>query len=415
MHDESRYYFNSEEHDEAKELSDEMYRSFTRFECALSSGDGVRYTRAEFLDHAIYRDQGAQVLSKKDIRNHSEPFDLSRSESPVHWSLKTSGTSGQPLEVIYSSYFQFTNLYQALARTAWIHGWRTRERLATISGVFLTDNSIYQPARYLDPTGIGGELRILPVLEGEFDSTVREIVRVKANVLSTKPNLLRIFMEACSRAQEIPKLQLILTSGAMLPQDLRIKAEKFFRCPVTSSYNTSEIGFVGAECAHQFMHIDISWHQAEVLKANGEISDSGEGELLISSKANDCMPLFRYRTGDEVKLVTGKCTCGLAGARLEELKGRSVPVFDLGKGEKFSPTRWMKFFEHFGEVEEYQVKQIAERSFLVRIELKEGRDLGPQIIQKAADYFNSTLPSVEFIFEKARFQDKHIRFIARDI
>jgi phenylacetate-coenzyme A ligase PaaK-like adenylate-forming protein len=410
------YLENVDEAREAGDFSEALRSSYRDFISAMTAGEPKKLSRENFADHPIYHGLSNDYLTKADLRRSKTPFDLKRSYTPSHWKLTTSGTSGPPLEVTYSSHFYFMNLYQVFARTAWIYGLRNGEEL-NLSTVFLTDNSSYEPTLYRDPAGIGGELRVFPIKSTEplqMQGVLDELSHLVPDVLSTKPNLLGILLETAMRAKTSLKFKLIITSGAVLPAALRKGAEAFFACPVVSSYNTSELGYIGSECKFGNFHLDLSLHKVEVLCQDGAIAQIGQGELLVSSDANDCMPLWRYKTGDRVILANGKCDCGLHGSWISDLQGRSVPLFHVGGNETFSPTRWMKFFECFPEVEEYQVQQMHLCEFLIRIQLRDPAEL-VRLLPRLSAFFKSTLPKGDFQFVSAIFDEKHSRFIAREL
>ena len=46
--------------------------------------------------------------------------------------------------------------------------------------------------------------------------------------------------------------------------------------------------------------------RAEIIKDNGELADTGRGQLVLSDLENDAMPLIRYKLGDIVEITEYK-------------------------------------------------------------------------------------------------------------
>jgi phenylacetate-coenzyme A ligase PaaK-like adenylate-forming protein len=217
---------------------------------------------------------------------------------------------------------------------------------------------------------------------------------LQPEVLSSKPNLFRMLLDRWNGLSPFPSYRprLVVSGGAMLDDALRHSLREALGCPVTSSYAISEAGYIGSECPHGRMHLDLSvHHRFEIVDESGRPATTGE--LVITTLANSCMPLVRYRMGDTVTLAE-ECRCGRPGPILRELHGRSTQIFDLGGGAKLSPTRYMKLFELHPAVLEYQLTQTSERRFRLRVELEPdlGADQRRDALAAVARYITAGMP-----------------------
>src|SRR5690606_15287485 len=97
------------------------------------------------------------------------------------------------------------------------------------------------------------------------------INRTNPEIISSKPNILNIFMENSQRLGLNLKFRpkLIVSSGAMLENSLRSQLESYFETKVKSSYNITELGHIGSECPHNYIHFDSTNIYVEILDEEG--------------------------------------------------------------------------------------------------------------------------------------------------
>ncbi|MEA1072933.1 AMP-binding protein [Sphingomonas sp. LY160] len=98
----------------------------------------------------------------------------------------------------------------------------------------------------------------------------------------------------------------LLSVSMMLSDGLRSALEEWFGCPVLDLYSMNEVGpiavFDPALGAHVLLQ-DRLW--VEVIDEHGRALPDGErGELTVTGGFNFCLPLLRYRTGDQGALAT---------------------------------------------------------------------------------------------------------------
>jgi phenylacetate-CoA ligase len=87
----------------------------------------------------------------------------------------------------------------------------------------------------------------------------------------------------------------------------------------------SELGWMGMECPHGFVHMNTDSFYLEFL-VDGRPAEPGElAELYVTSIGDDISPHLRYRTGDYYTLLDGPCGCGHPYPRVD-FHGRATHV-----------------------------------------------------------------------------------------
>ena len=107
------------------------------------------------------------------------------------------------------------------------------------------------------------------------------------------------------------------TAMALLP-GLRRRLEERFRCPVLDLYSMNEAGPIAVADPETGGHVLLQPRLfVEILDAAGAPLPPGErGEITLTGGFNHCLPLLRYRTGDQAALrLDGPepCLVGLEG------------------------------------------------------------------------------------------------------
>ncbi len=121
----------------------------------------------------------------------------------------------------------------------------------------------------------------------------------------------------------------------------------------------TEIGAYGFECeaAPGGMHVLETEFIAEIVDfATGQpIAGEGCGELVLTNLGRWGSPLIRYRTGDQARVVHGRCACGRWSRRLEGgILGR-VDDMVVVRGNNVFPSALEGIIREFREVVEFSI------------------------------------------------------------
>ncbi len=120
------------------------------------------------------------------------------------------------------------------------------------------------------------------------------------------------------------RLKAVVVSGDTLHPGMRRCIESFFDCRCYDQYGQCEGVCWIMECAQGRMHVAPEFGILEILDESGKPSPPGvPGELVATGLLNSCMPLIRYRTGDEAAWSPDPtCACGQPFPIVERLEGR---------------------------------------------------------------------------------------------
>src|SRR5437867_3612601 len=230
---------------------------------------------------------------------------------------QTSGTTGRPLRVLDTaeSWQWWRDCWRPIYTAA---GLTSRDRIffAFSFGPFVGFWSAFAGAEQLGALCLTG---------GAMSSVERvaAIIATEATVLMCTPTYALRLGEA-ARAEGIDIARSALRGagragepGAWIPATReRIEAE----LGLTSFDDTgaTEVGAHGFSCdARDGVHLNESEFIAEIVDpATGETADEGDGELVMTNLGRWGMPVIRYRTGDRVRGVRGRCACGRTSLKL---------------------------------------------------------------------------------------------------
>lgn len=125
---------------------------------------------------------------------------------------------------------------------------------------------------------------------------------------------------------------LLSTSMTLLPGQ-KARWQAHFGCPVVDVYSMNEAGPIAASVGdapgHRLLQHGL---YVEILDPQGRVLPPGErGEVTLTGGFNFCLPLLRYRTGDQASLrYTAE------GVVLDGLEGRPPVVFRARSGRHFN-------------------------------------------------------------------------------
>lgn len=132
-------------------------------------------------------------------------------------------------------------------------------------------------------------------------------------------------MHLCRKYPELrPKS--VLLSADYVPVPVVPVIRELWQCRVYTHYGLTETCFgCAVQCSETSeQHIRHDSLLIEIIDpvSGSQLGFGREGEIVITTFANEAMPLFRYRTGDISTLINGRCECGSLLPRLGRVKGR---------------------------------------------------------------------------------------------
>ena len=137
---------------------------------------------------------------------------------------------------------------------------------------------------------------------------------------------------------------------------------------IIDEYNSVE-SFIAGNCKSGKMHLNEDVSIFEVLHADGTISNTGAGELIITNLFSYDFPYIRYRNGDIVNISDEMCDCKSGFRVLKSVDGRSACF--IFNGDKRIPhatcTHMIPHSEYRDLVSKFQFIQIRKEEVIVKI------------------------------------------------
>ena len=147
--------------------------------------------------------------------------------------------------------------------------------------------------------------------------------------------------------------------GASIPAT-RAAIEKAYGATCFDHTGMTELGPTGFSCSQRDgIHLIDSEFVFEVLDLEGR--PAGEGELVATNLGRWGMPLFRYRTGDRVKVSRGPCACGSPFMKvIGGIQGRVDDMFTV-RGVNLYPSQVEDIVRRYPEIAEFVIERGRER------------------------------------------------------
>jgi phenylacetate-CoA ligase len=187
--------------------------------------------------------------------------------------------------------------------------------------------------------------------------------------------------------------------GGSIPET-RQRIEAAWGARVFDHTGMTEIGAMTFECGPRpgaGVHVIESEFIAEVIdpktgrSASQDPDGAQSGELVVTNLGRWGSPLIRYRTGDQVRIVRGKCDCGRWYARLEGgILGR-IDDMIIVRGNNVFPPAVEAVLRGFAEVAEFRAT-VTQDGPLAQVTL-EIEPTAEALAQTAAQAVNAAGPS----------------------
>jgi phenylacetate-CoA ligase len=246
---------------------------------------------------------------------------------------RTSGSSGSPLNVYYTSE---DRLYRTLMhlRILFHNGLKYRDRMAHIS-----DSRHATDERY--------SFQKLGFLPKDFiyaaDTAVKQLedlTHINPDVIysySSSMALLAAEIETRGKSPFHPRL--IFTTGELLSVAERERINRAFGVKLRDIYGVVEMGDIAWQCPvgdGYHLNGDSFWTEID---AGGHPASPGEaGHLIITNLHSRAMPFIRYEVGDVLTAAPDNpCPCGCTFPKIQVLQGRADDWLYTAQGRKVSP------------------------------------------------------------------------------
>ena len=320
----------------------------------------------------------------------------------------TSGSSGQPVEVLYNAESRYWRDAIRWRGYGWggyqigmraLHYWGFVPAAAT-SWWARTKIDLDRKVKrdvYIDCTP-RGDAALMEVVEA--------IRRFKPQVIiayaSGAGALARYVNERGLRTWgELP----VLTGAEALLEHDRVEVERAFG-PAFDTYGCREVMLMASECsAHDGLHTSMENMVVEILVCEGgkmRPARPGEtGEIVITDLHNLACPMIRYVNGDlAVARADDRCACGRGLVKIGPIEGRTTETMYDGQGRAVGGLVFNILFSSIGHVaRNFQVVQRPDRSVVFKVVPYRGSALPAREELQLRDHAAHYLPGVPFNIE----------------
>ncbi|HNZ44109.1 MAG TPA: hypothetical protein PKN41_12315 [Bacteroidales bacterium] len=139
-----------------------------------------------------------------------------------------------------------------------------------------------------------------------------------------------------SRIDQSLRPKSVLLAADIAPQVVINSIRETWRCEVYTHYGHTEFGYgCAVDCtSHNGLHLRHADNIFEVINPATllPVLHWQTGEIVITTLANEAMPLIRYRTGQLTHLNNSPCKCGSTLPRFEKIIGRLYDIIILSNG-----------------------------------------------------------------------------------
>lgn len=304
---------------------------------------------------------GLPLLEKEPLRTSSRMF-LRTDIQPGHTLIfHTSGSTGTPIEAIYTIPELRDSLALREARSARWAGVSFREARSTFSGRLVEPDpeskgpfyrfNLAEKQVYFSP------FHLRPDTAYDYVNALEKHKVCWLTGYAVSYYLLAKFMVEQGLSAPSNVRAIITTSEKVLPE-MRETMEKAFQCKVYEEYSTVENAVFASECEQGRLHVSPDVAVVEILRPDGTACPPGvAGEVVVTSLTRTYQPLIRYRVGDVAMWDPEPCPCGRQMPVLKEVVGRIEDVVIGPDGRQM--VRFHGVFVNQPHVREGQIIQEA--------------------------------------------------------
>ncbi len=176
--------------------------------------------------------------------------------------------------------------------------------------------------------------------------------------------------------EELLKLHLpinpqgILSTSMALNPILRKELNRKFNAPVIDFYSLNDTGPIGYSCPDHPEEFHVLPHDLyfEITDADGNhLADGQNGLITVTGGRNPYIPLVRYQTGDEGRVVSRSCSCGEKTLRFS-LSDSRKPILFKTKTKPINPIDITRIIRKFAIIQ-HQFVQKEIDSFVLHLNI----------------------------------------------
>jgi phenylacetate-CoA ligase len=313
-----------------------------------------------YVDFTKLSDLSKLPILSKDFAKKNKQLLVNKKYIKNSIKFKTSGSTGVPFEILVHP-----NQWILEQGVVWRHwkwgGYNFRDPLAMVrsfvppNGQTLWRTSKLSNFTYFSPFHLNDE---------NMAKYLNQMIAKKIVVLRGYPSSIATLAEFVLRSgHAIPKIKLVLTASEVLTDRDRSVIENAFSAKVSNHYGLAEQIVMMGDCEkHEGLHNYDEYGYLELLD-----TDNPKIKRIVGTNLHNLTtPLIRYDTGDLAVLADRPCSCGRSLPIIKNIIGRKDAVIKTIEGYEIPTTNFYTMFEHFQEIDRWQIVQrsINEMEFI---------------------------------------------------
>jgi phenylacetate-CoA ligase len=278
------------------------------------------------------------ILEKEEVRRAPRAFVADDCSVRRMFHLRTSGTTGMPLDI-----WRTRETVQALygigtTRTRGWHGVTLRDRRAMLGGQIVTPVEQQRPPFWVWNAALHQLYMSIQHLAPDLipyylDALARYRIRYIAGYPSSIHTLAE---EALRLGRDDLRMVVVLANSEPLLPHQRETIERAFQCPARETYGMTETVASATECEAGRLHQWPEEGLIEVLDGRCPVPPGSPGEFVCTGLLNADQPLIRYRVGDcgRVRPADELCSCGRSLPLMASIDGRTDDILYTPDGRR---------------------------------------------------------------------------------
>lgn len=312
------------------------------------------------------------ILTREDVRAYGKELrsdDFSQTHGRAHVK-STSGTTGQPVEVLLTDVTQ--RMWEAIALRD--HAWNQRDAGLSYAVVrALTPSAPPPDGKRFETWGYPYERlwqtgpSFMMDMVADVKAHATWLRRVQPAYLTTYPTIAAALLEEFEQAEKPPIREIVCVGEPVTPEFIA-RAREVLGARVSANYTSNELGYMGLLCPDcgQY-HVQSESVLLEVIDDDGAPCAPGEtGRVIVTSLHNFATPLIRYEIGDYAE-VGGPCPGGRTLPSLRRILGRRRNMLIHPDGKRHWPMTGFARYNEVAPIKQYQLVQHTRQEVEVRL------------------------------------------------
>ena len=385
-----------------KNLSHSDFRSWhenKRWEIVKYHFDNNEFYRSRFGDKLPERWEDIPLLVKTDYQKSGYNVISKTFDKKEVYSGYTSGSSGHPFNY-YKDKFAHAMTWALIKDRYTNFGLTLDSKQARFYGIPLEKKDYYieKTKDYLSNRVRFPVFDLSDEMLGNFLEKFRQ---EKFDYVYGYTNSIVLFARYLIRENVIlknvcPGLKICICTSENCTEEDKNIIEKAFGVRAVNEYGTSEVDLIAFETESGKWLLSNENIYIEVIGEDGkQITEGGEGRILLTALHNKAMPFIRYEIGDKAVIAPGKNEI-----ELKRILGGVNDIVILPSGKKSSGVSFYfitrSIMEKIDSLKEFIIRQVALDKFVFDVVSDEEiSDSDKKMIQKNLDMYLETGLSFE--------------------